>query len=141
MCFYANLGHHFYPDFQGFCPEYQQIKTVAGVLATSAPPSPTPLFFVTVSLGISWFIKIDLKQIYCSYSGTQKIQNDFLQFVLLFLRSTLLMNRNKHNRQRYFYKFPLPSTVLLLPLAYRCSGVPEHACCVGKLRQNVGLQT
>jgi len=26
--------------------------------------------FITVSLAISWFIKIDLKQIYCSYSGT-----------------------------------------------------------------------
>jgi len=34
--------------------------------------------FITVPLVSSWFIKIDLKQIYCSYSGTQKIQNDFL---------------------------------------------------------------
>jgi len=24
---------------------------------------------------------------------------------------------------------------------YRCSGVPEYACCANKLRQNVGLQT
>ena len=47
--------------------------------------------FITVSLVISWFIKIDLKQIYCSYLDTQKIQNDFLQFLLLFLRSTLLI--------------------------------------------------
>jgi len=31
--------------------------------------------FITVSEVISWFIKIDLKQIYCSFSGTQKIQN------------------------------------------------------------------
>jgi len=23
----------------------------------------------------------------------------------------------------------------------RCSGVPEYACCVNKLRQNIGLQT
>jgi len=37
--------------------------------------------------------------------------------------------------------FPLPSTVLLLPLPYRCFGVPEYASCVNKLRQNVGLQT
>ena len=29
-------------------------------------------------IGNSWFIKIDLKQIYCSYSDTQKTQNDFL---------------------------------------------------------------
>jgi len=35
-----------------------------------------------------------------------------------------------------FYKFPLLSTVLLLPLPYRCSGVAEYACCVNKLRQN-----
>jgi len=26
-------------------------------------------------------------------------------------------------------------------LPYRCSGVPEHACGVNKLRQNVSLQT
>jgi len=28
--------------------------------------------------GNSWFIKIDFKQIYCSYSDTQKIQDYFL---------------------------------------------------------------
>ena len=37
-----------------------------------------------------------------------------------------------------FYKFPLPQTVLLLPLPYRCSSVAKYACCVNKLRQNVG---
>jgi len=26
-------------------------------------------------------------------------------------------------------------------LRYRCSCVPEYACCVNKLRQNIGLQT
>jgi len=26
-------------------------------------------------------------------------------------------------------------------LRCRCSGVPEYACCVNKLRQNVGLET
>jgi len=31
--------------------------------------------FITVSLVISWLIKIDLKQFYCSYLDTQKIQN------------------------------------------------------------------
>ena len=30
------------------------------------------------SIIILWFIKIDLKQIYCSHSPPQKIQNDFL---------------------------------------------------------------
>ena len=43
---------------------------------------------------ISWFIDTELKQIYCSYSRTQKIQKGFL---LLFLRSTLLLKRNKYN--------------------------------------------
>jgi len=33
--------------------------------------------FITVLCVISWFIKIDLKQIYCSYSSIQKIQNAF----------------------------------------------------------------
>jgi len=34
--------------------------------------------FITASLVISWLIKVDLKQIYCSYSCTQKVQNGFL---------------------------------------------------------------
>jgi len=52
--------------------------------------------FITVSLVTSWFIKIDLKQIYCSYSRTQKIQKGFLYF-LLFVKPAFLLNRNKHN--------------------------------------------
>ena len=32
----------------------------------------------------------------------------------------------------------IPMATGLLP--YRCSGVPEYACCVNKRRQNVGLQ-
>jgi len=35
-------------------------------------------FFIIVSWVISWFIKIDLKRIYCSYSRVKKIQNGFL---------------------------------------------------------------
>jgi len=59
MCFYANLGrhflksynigHHFYPHFQGFCQDFQQIKTIGGALTTPALPLPTPLIFITVS--------------------------------------------------------------------------------------------
>ena len=43
------------------------------------------------------------------------------------MRSTLLMNRNKHNRQRFFcfYKLPLPSIFLLLSLPCCCSGVHD----------------
>jgi len=59
MCFYANLGRrflklinvdcYFYPDFQGFCSDFQQIKTFGGALATPATPPPTPLLLITVS--------------------------------------------------------------------------------------------
>ena len=56
---------------------------------------------------ISWFIKIDLKQIYCSYSRNTKIQNVFLWYLLLFVRSIFLLKRKKHTL--FFYKFPLPS--------------------------------
>jgi len=73
MCFYVNLERHFlksnnvechfYPDFQGFCQDFQQIKTFWGVLAIRAPPPRTPLLFITVSWILSWFIKIDLQQI------------------------------------------------------------------------------
>ena len=34
--------------------------------------------FITVSKVISWFVKIDLKQINCSHPRTKKIQNSFL---------------------------------------------------------------
>jgi len=67
-----------------------------------------------------------LEKIYCSYSRTEKIKNGFPLFYLLFLRSTLLLNRNKHIGNDLFvlYKFPLPSNVLLTP-ALRCSGAPD----------------
>jgi len=38
-----NVGRHFCPDFQGFCPEFRQIKTFEGALASPAPSPPTPL--------------------------------------------------------------------------------------------------
>jgi len=35
------------------------------------------------------------------------------------------------------FKFPFLSTASLLPLSYRCSGVPKYACCcVNKLHLN-----
>jgi len=45
---------------------------------------------------------IYLKQIHCSYSRAHNIQNGFLHFLLLLLRSTLLLNRNKHIDGRIF---------------------------------------
>jgi len=83
--------------------------------------------FITVLQVISWFINIELKQIYCSYSRHKTIQHGCLSFLLLFLRSTLLLNRNKNigNDLLIFYNFPFPSTFLLPALPYRCFGVPE----------------
>jgi len=129
-----HVGRYFYQKFQGFCPDLQKIKTVGGALAPPAPPPPTPLLFITVSQVISWFIKIDLKQIYWSYSGTQKIQNDFLSFLLLLLRSTLLMNRNKH-------KFPLPKNWLLpfpcRTVAKKCSEGGLYVCSGGSSHSEI----
>jgi len=44
-----NVGSYFYPNFHGFFPDFQQINTFGAALATSAPPPPTPLLFITVS--------------------------------------------------------------------------------------------
>ena len=41
-----NVGHHFCLDFQGFCPDFRQIKTFGDALAPPAPPPPTPLIGV-----------------------------------------------------------------------------------------------
>ena len=59
MCFYVNLGchflksnnvgRHFYPDFQAFCQDFQQIRTFGGALVTPASPPPTQLLFIAVS--------------------------------------------------------------------------------------------
>ena len=135
ICFF-NFGRHFYPHFQGFFPDFQQIKTFRGALAIPAPPSPTPLIF------ISRFIKIGLKQIYCNYSGTQKIQNNFLKFMLLFLRSSLLMIRNRRIGKNFLFviSFHWPQPFYCFP-SLQLLRRPEYPCCVNKIRQNVGLQT
>jgi len=39
---------------------------------------------------------------YCGYSRTHNIQNGFLHSLLLFLRSTLLLKRNKHIGEECF---------------------------------------
>jgi len=55
MCFHVNLGrhflksndvgHHFHPDFQGFCPDFQQIKNLWGCSCNPCtPPSNTTAF-------------------------------------------------------------------------------------------------
>jgi len=37
----TKVSKHLYPDFQGYCPDFRQIKTFRGVLA---PPTPAPLY-------------------------------------------------------------------------------------------------
>jgi len=61
--------------------------------------------FITASYVILWFIKIELKQIYCSYLRTQKIQNGFLIFEV-----NIVAEQKKHigNDFFVFHKFPLP---------------------------------
>jgi len=88
------------------------------------------------------FIKIGLKQIYCNYSGTQKIQNNFLKFMLLFLRSSLLMIRNKRIGKNFLFviSFHWPQPFYCFP-SLQLLRRPEYPCCVKKIRQNVGLQT
>jgi len=60
---------------------------------------------------------VSLKQIYCSYSRSYNIQNGFLHSLLLFFRSTLLLNRNKHIGEEFcvFCKFAFLSIPLLTP--------------------------
>jgi len=74
--------------------------------------------------------KIYLKQIYCSYSRTHNIQNGFPHFLLLFLRSTLLLKINKHIGEELFvfYKFAFPSTLLMS----RCPTAASAVTCVSR---------
>jgi len=41
--------------------------------------------YITVSQVISWFIKMDLKQIYCSYSRTQNSERLSIIYVIIFI--------------------------------------------------------
>jgi len=72
MCFYANLDRHFlklsnvgryiYPDFQGFCPDFQQIKTLGDVFALPAPPPPTTLLSNYNSITVNFMVYQDRLQ-------------------------------------------------------------------------------
>jgi len=92
-------------------------RKVRGTFPSALSKGGGSAFFITVLWVISWFIKIELKQIYCSYSRNRKIQNGFPSFLLLFLRSILLLNRNKNigNDLLALYKFSFPSTLYCSP--------------------------
>ena len=74
------------------------------------------------------FNKVLLKQIYCSYSRTRNIQNGFVHSLLVFLRSTLLLNRNKHISEAFFVfcKFAFPFNTFTVP----CPTTASAATCV-----------
>jgi len=63
--------HTYFLQWSTFASERHQVRTWGAKLASGLGSHLT-------SLCPWWFIKIDLKQIYCSYSCTQKIQNGFL---------------------------------------------------------------
>jgi len=73
--------------------------------------------FTTVSWGISWLTSSTWNTFSCSYLRNHNIQNGFLHFLLLLLRSTFLLNRNKHIGEEFFvfHKFAFPSALLLTP--------------------------
>jgi len=70
----------------------------------------------TFSLALQWSLQFFHSRI-ATDSRTHNIRNGFLRFLLLFLRSTLLLNRNKHIGEELlvFHKFAFPSTLLMTP--------------------------
>jgi len=68
-------------------------------------------------------IETNLLQLFAQHENSEWFQS----FLLLFFKSILLLNGNKNigNDLLVFYKFPFPSTFILLSLPYRCFGVSE----------------
>jgi len=84
-------------------------------------------FFITVSLEISWLFKVELKQTYCSYLSHKKFRMVFNHFCYYFSGQYCCWTETKTLLTicLFIYKFPYPSTFILLPQPYRCFGVPE----------------
>jgi len=75
---------------------------------------------------ISRIINTELKQICCSYSRTQKSQSSFLIiYVVISEAETSIIDKYF----LFFYKFPLPSSLLQPDFPYPCSGVPVTDYC------------
>ena len=75
---------------------------------------------ITVSLVISWIVKIDLKQIYCSYSRTQEIQNGLYRIIFEAWTKANMIG----NDIFVFYMFSLPSSLTDPHVPYCCSSIP-----------------
>jgi len=98
-------------------------------------------FITTVSQVNSWIIKNEFKHLLQLFAHPEN-----LEWFSITLRSTLLLNRNNHIDNNFFYKFPLPSTFLLPPpLPHHCSGfqtclpkrLPVCLKFTGKLPHNI----
>ena len=154
VCFCANFGYHFlksnnagrhlYPDFQMFFSDFHKNQNFYGCACTTWTPTSN-----TTALHKSLIGNFMANQDWLENNLLQLFEHPenskwFSENVVMILEVGIV----DEQKQTYlvtifsmFDKFQLPSTVLLLPLAYRCSGSPGYACCVNKLRQNVGLQT
>jgi len=79
---------------------------------------------------------------YCSYSFTRKIQNGFLQFLLLLLRSTLLLlNGNMYMIGNSFFAFKCfhCPQLFYFPPHDRCSSVGTSSVTDGTRRRSALL--
>jgi len=66
--------------FSGMLPRFSADQNFWGCTCT---PCSNTTVFISVSQVTSQFIKIDLKHSHCSFSSTQKVQNDFLKFSVI----------------------------------------------------------
>ena len=102
-------------------------------------------FFITVSYRYNFMVYPDrLETILLQLFEYPENSEWFSIISVIIFKVDMLLNRSKHivigNDFFAFYNFPLLLTLLLQPLPYRCTGIPESARCVNKLGQNVGLQ-
>jgi len=90
------------------------------------------------------WLEINLLQLLRHPEKSQWFSRKFRMIISVIIFEVNIVDEQKQNifcnDFFVFYTFPLPSTVWLLPLPYRCSGVPEYASYVNKLHQNVGCE-
>jgi len=73
--------------------------------------------FIRVSLVISWFIKIDLKQFIAAIQAPRKFRIIFYNFCYYFWGQRCWWTETSITSNDFlFFMFPLPSALLLLPL-------------------------
>jgi len=118
MCFSTNMGRHllksnnvgpcFYPDFQGFCPDFQQIKTST---------SNIPAFHNSVIGNFMVYqdqLETNLLQLFRHSENSEW----FSIISVIIFEVNIVDEQKQTSLVTIFCKFPLPSTVLY-PLPYR----------------------